>query len=80
MADERKIVMRPVTWLLIGVAIVLFVIAIFYFTSTAANLPSFFPGHSASSNKHIKHGLAALLLAFAALAGAWFTTAPKKDA
>jgi hypothetical protein len=58
-------------------AIVLTAIGIVYLTNTAANLPAFFPGHAAhSAPKHYKHASAAIILALAALAGAWFKTAP----
>jgi hypothetical protein len=79
MAAERKIVMRPLTWVLIGVAVVCVAAAIMYFTTTATHLPSFVPGHQAGSTKtHTKHGIAMLGLAVVALIGAWFTTAPAK--
>jgi hypothetical protein len=65
---------------MIVLAVALVVVAVVYFTSTAGNLPSFFPGHLAGSvHHHVKHGLAALTLAVAALIGAWFTTAPARD-
>jgi hypothetical protein len=74
--------MRPATWALIALAVVLIIVAVVYFTTTAGNLPSFFPGHQAgSAHKHTKHGLVFLGLAVLALIGAWFTTAPaKRDA
>jgi hypothetical protein len=60
--------------------VVLIVIAIVYFVSTAGNLPSFFPGHSAGSGTHhVKHGIAALLLGFACFVLAWFQTGPKRS-
>jgi amino acid permease len=72
---------RPVTIGLVLIAVVLVAIGVVYFTKTAADLPSFFPGHAAHSTKHhVKHGVAMLLLALVVLAGAWFTTAPGRDA
>jgi hypothetical protein len=60
--------------------IVLIVIAIIYWTSTASGLPSFFPGHEAgSSTHHVKHGIAAFLLGLACLVFAWFQTGPSKN-
>jgi hypothetical protein len=57
--------------------IVLIVIAIIYWVSTASGLPSFFPGHKAgSSTHHFKHGLAAFLLGLACFVFAWFQTGP----
>ena len=80
MASDRKIVMRPLTWALLALAVVLLVVAAVYFTTTAEHLPGFFPGHQAGSTKtHTKHGLAFLGLAALALIGAWFTTSPDKE-
>jgi len=74
-----NIKIRPLTIVLVVVAILCVVAGIVYFTDTAAKLPSFFPGHAAHSTKHhIKHGLAAIAVAIAALAGAWLTTAPER--
>jgi hypothetical protein len=74
-----KIKIRPLTVLLILLAIVLAAASLLYFTKTAADLPSFFPGHAAHSTKHhVKHGLALVTLALLALGGAWFTTAPDR--
>jgi cytochrome b561 len=57
--------------------LVLIVIAVVYWTSTADGLPSFFPGHQAgSAHHHVKHGIAALLLGLACLVLAWFQTGP----
>ena len=79
MPTESRIQMRPLTWLLIAVAIVFVVIAFVYFVTAANQLPSFFPGHAAHATKHhTKHGLAALGVAVLALIGAWFTTAPAR--
>ena len=65
------------TALLILIAAALVVVGVIYFTSTAGNLPSFFPGHlKGSAHHHTKHGIAAIALAIVALIGAWFTTAP----
>jgi hypothetical protein len=57
--------------------IVLIVIAIIYWVSSASALPSFFPGHTAgSSTHHVKHGIAAFLLGIACFVFAWFQTGP----
>jgi hypothetical protein len=68
---------------LLGVALI--VVAIVYFADTAHSLPSFFPGHvSASSSEanhhHTKHGIAALVVALACFAFAWFQGGPRTDA
>ncbi len=57
--------------------VVLIVIAIVYWVSSAGSLPSFFPGHKAgSTTHHVKHGIAAFLLGIACLVFAWFQTGP----
>jgi hypothetical protein len=77
MSTQPRIQMKPLTWLLIAVAVVFAVIAIVYFVTPANQLPSVFPGHAAHATRaHTKHGLAALGVAVLALIGAWFTTAP----
>jgi hypothetical protein len=46
-----------------------------YLARTAAQLPSFFPGHQAGyAHHHVKHALAAFALALVSWAGAWFST------
>lgn len=81
MSTQPRIQMRPLTWLLIAVAVVLVVIAIVYLVTPANQLPSVFPGHTAHATRHhTKHGLAALGVAVVALIGAWFTTAPARTA
>jgi amino acid permease len=78
-AGERKIVMRPLTWVLLALAVGFVILALVYFTTTATNLPSFFPGHQPGVTKtHTKHGVAMLGFAVLALVGAWFTTAPAR--
>jgi uncharacterized RDD family membrane protein YckC len=57
--------------------IVLLVIAALYFVDSAANLPSFLPGHQAgSAHHHVKHGIAALIVSLGAFVFAWFQTGP----
>jgi hypothetical protein len=59
--------------------IVLLVIAVIYWVDTAHALPSFFPGHSSTptSHHHIKHGIAAFVVALGCFVFAWFQTGPK---
>ena len=71
---------RPLTVALVLLATVLVVCGVVYFTTTAHDLPAFFPGHDAhSTTHHIKHGIAMIMLALLALGGAWFTTAPDRS-
>jgi uncharacterized membrane protein HdeD (DUF308 family) len=65
--------------------VLLIVVAVIYFAEPAHSLPSFFPGHvSASSSEanhhHTKHGIAAIVVALACFAFAWFQTGPKAGA
>jgi hypothetical protein len=73
MANSRAAVVAAV---ILGV--VLIVVAAVYFVEGAKDLPSFFPGHDASSSHvHVKHGIAALALGLGCLIFAWFRTGPK---
>jgi amino acid permease len=73
----KNIKIRPLTVLLLILAAVLVVVGVVYMTSTAGNLPAFFPGHAAHSvHHHTKHGLAAFGVAVLVVLGAWLTTAP----
>ncbi len=79
-AMDKKLVFRPLTALCLAVAAACVIVAIVYFTKTAADLPSFFPGHQAGNTKHhTKHGLAMVGLAVLAVVAAWFTTAPDRS-
>ena len=73
------------TRILVGAATViglgLLVVAIVYFIEPAKSLPTFMPGHEAGSSRHhVKHGIAALVVALGAFALAWFQSGPRKTA
>jgi NADH:ubiquinone oxidoreductase subunit 5 (subunit L)/multisubunit Na+/H+ antiporter MnhA subunit len=77
MSSRRKLVLPAVI-----LGMLLLVVAVMYFVEPAHSLPSFFPGHvSATSaeadHHHTKHGIAALILALACFAFAWFQTGPR---
>lgn len=62
--------------------VVLVIVAIIYFVTPEHSLPSFFPGHSSATSAeadhhHTKHGIAALVVALACFAFAWFQTGPR---
>jgi Na+/H+ antiporter NhaD/arsenite permease-like protein len=64
--------------------VLMIVVAIIYFVQPEHSLPSFFPGHSSATDPeanhhHTKHGIAALVIALACFAFAWFQTGPKTD-
>jgi Na+/H+ antiporter NhaD/arsenite permease-like protein len=76
-ANLRKLVVPA---LILGV--VLLVVAVIYFVQPEHSLPSFFPGHASATSAeanhhHTKHGIAALIVALACFAWAWFQTGPK---
>lgn len=79
-ANLRKLVVPAVV-----VGVLLIVVAIVYFVTPEHSLPSFFPGHTSASSTeanhhHSKHGIAALVVALACFAFAWFQTGPKTRA
>jgi hypothetical protein len=70
-----------VTMLLVVAGAVLVVIGIVYFAESAKSLPSFFPGHEAGvARHHVKHGIAALVVALAAFAIAWISSGRRRTA
>ena len=71
------------TRILVGAATViglgLLVVALVYLIEPARSLPGAMPGHEAgSSHHHVKHGIAALVVALGAFALAWFQSGPRK--
>ncbi|MFL5828056.1 MAG: hypothetical protein ACJ76V_16160 [Thermoleophilaceae bacterium] len=68
---------RALIWPAIIAGIVLLVIAVIYWVEPAKSLPSFFPGHTAgSTHHHVKHGIAAFVVAIACFIFAWFQSGP----
>lgn len=75
--NARRLVIPAV---ILGVLLI--VVAVIYFVEPAHSLPSFFPGHLSATDAeaghhHTKHGIAALVVALALFAFAWFQTGPK---
>lgn len=73
--------MRKLAIPAVVLGIILLVVAVVYLVTPAHSLPGFFPGHvSASSSEaghhHTKHGIAAIVVALALFAFAWFATGP----
>ncbi len=63
----------------IALGVVLLVVAVIYWVDPAKSLPSFFPGHTAGSgHHHVKHGIAALVVALGCFVFAWFQTGPSR--
>ena len=66
---------KPVPWLLGIIGVVFIGIALVYWLTPAAGLPSFLPGFEAGSDRfHLTHALGALIVALAlfAIAIIWF--------
>jgi hypothetical protein len=62
--------------LLIVLGVALIAVGVYYWVTPAGSLPGFFPGHLAgSAHKHLKHGLAALLVGVVCFLGAWMLSA-----
>ena len=72
MTKHRSLILPAVV-----LGVVLLVVAVVYWVDSASALPSFFPGHEAgSSHHHIKHGIAAAVVAAGCFVFAWFQTGP----
>jgi hypothetical protein len=70
---------RPLIALALIAGVLLLAVAIVYWAEPAGSLPSFFPGHEAgSSHHHVKHGIAAFVLALGCFVLAWFATGPRR--
>jgi hypothetical protein len=72
MTKNRSLIVPAVA---LGVA--LLALALLYFVDSANALPSFIPGHQAgSAHHHVKHGIAAAILALGCFTFAWFQSGP----
>jgi hypothetical protein len=65
--------------------LLLIAVAVIYFVQPEHSLPSFFPGHASTgsaeaNHHHTKHGIAALVVALACFAFAWFQSGPRTGA
>ena len=70
--NNRRLLM--VLLIVLGVALI--AVGVYYWVTPAGSLPGFFPGHLAgSAHKHLKHGLAALLVGVVCFLGAWMLSA-----
>ena len=59
--------------------LLLLALGVLYMAEPASSLPALLPGHEAgSAHHHVKHGIAALLLAAALFVYAWFQTGPAR--
>ncbi len=69
---------RFLSGLVVLLGIVLLIVALMYWFTPAGSLPHYFPGFvEGATRKHVKHGLAALIVALGLFAYAWFQTGKK---
>ena len=65
----------------VALGVLFIALAVLYWVDSAGSLPSFIPGHEAgSSHHHIKHGIAAFVLALGCFVFAWFQSGPSGQA
>jgi hypothetical protein len=56
-------------------------LAVLYWAEPARSLPSLLPGHEAgSAHHHVKHGIAAFVVALGCFVYAWFQSGPSGQA
>ncbi|GAC1588740.1 MAG: hypothetical protein NVS3B21_04790 [Acidimicrobiales bacterium] len=76
---DRRIVIKPLTVVLIIAGLLLIAIGVVYFATPARDLPAVLPGRDPSLTRHhLTHGVAAVVLGLVAWAAAWFTTSPSR--
>jgi hypothetical protein len=71
---------KLLVWGSIVLGVVFVALAVYYWITPAGSLPVYLPGFEAGATTvHLKHGLAALILALALFVFAWFQSAPKRN-
>jgi hypothetical protein len=79
MCDARGMNKKLIVIIDAIIVVAFLIVAVIYFTHAEGRLPHWFPGYKAgSSAKHIKHGLAAVIIALGVGAFGWFATGPKE--
>ena len=72
---------KTAAYIAIFAGLVLVSLSVMYWTVPAGSLPHFMPGYiSDSAVIHVKHGVAAFVLALALFVYAWFHTGKKSSA
>ena len=70
---------RPIVVIAAILGVVFLALTVCYLTVPAESLPSFLPGYEAGvAGHHAKHAIAALVVALALFAFAWFQSKPRK--
>ena len=76
MTKRRTLILPAV---ILGLAFL--ALALLYWAEPARSLPSLVPGHEAgSAHHHVKHGIAALVVALGCFVYAWFQSGPSEQA
>ena len=71
---------KPLVIVLSVLGLLFLALAFFYWFTPAGLLPHYLPGYEAGvSAVHVKHGLAALIVALALFVFAWFESGKKKS-
>jgi hypothetical protein len=74
MTKHRSLILPAVV-----LGVLLLALAVLYWVDSAGALPSFIPGHEAgSSHHHVKHGIAAAIVALGCFTFAWFQSGPSR--
>jgi hypothetical protein len=75
MTKRRNLILPAVV-----LGVVFLALAVLYWVDSAGSLPSFVPGHEAGSeHHHVKHGIAALVVALGCFVFAWFQSGPSSQ-
>jgi uncharacterized membrane protein len=68
----------PIVLLALILGLIFAMLGVYYFMTPADQLAAFIPGYDpAMTTIHLKHGIAAIVLAVACFIFAWFKSAPK---
>jgi hypothetical protein len=72
---------KPLVTLFVVVGVIFIALAVYYWVTPAGSLLHFLPGYQGGSvHKHLKHGLAALILGLGCGVIAWFVSGKKTTA
>jgi hypothetical protein len=70
---------RPIVVIAAVLGVVFLALTVCYFALPAGSLPGFLPGYEAgATGHHSKHAIAALVVALALFAFAWFQSKPRR--
>ena len=71
---------KLLTWGAVALGVLLVLLAVYYWITPAGSLAPFVPGYEPGvTSVHIKHGLAALILAMLLFIYAWFSSGSQRS-